>query len=43
VASARETAEALVAEAQRDLEALPPSAERTLLKSAAEYVLARDR
>ena len=43
VASAKETAEALVAEAHRDLEKLPPSSERKLLASAAEYVLARDR
>jgi octaprenyl-diphosphate synthase len=41
--SARETAEALVAEAHRDLEQLPPSAERKLLESAAAYVLSRDR
>lgn len=43
VASARETAEALVADAHRDLEQLPASPERDLLKSAAAYVLARDR
>jgi octaprenyl-diphosphate synthase len=43
VASARETAETLVAEAHRDLDQLPASPERELLTSAAAYVLARDR
>jgi len=43
VASARETAESLVAEAHRDLDQLPKSPERELLTGAAAYVLARDR
>ena len=43
VASARETAERLVADARRCLAGLPDAPERALLHEAADYVLARDR
>lgn len=43
VASARETARALVEEARASLAGLPPTSELDLLHGAADYVLARDR
>jgi len=43
IESARETAEALVEEARRELRRLPEGPERSLLFAAAGYVLARDR
>jgi octaprenyl-diphosphate synthase len=43
IASARETAEALVEEARRELRRVPEGPERALLVAAADYVLARDR
>jgi len=43
IASARDTAERLVAEARGELDALPKKPERALLAHAADYVLARDR
>lgn len=43
IASARETAEALVEEARRELRRVPDGPERALLFAAADYVLARDR
>jgi octaprenyl-diphosphate synthase len=43
IASARETAQALVEEARRELRRVPEGPERSLLLAAADYVLARDR
>jgi len=43
IESARETAEALVEEARRELRRVPEGPERSLLFAAAGYVLARDR